>query len=124
MVALAACGLNVRSPDLFVLKRTGEGQTLTLLVNDDGTIRCNGGEPKQLPDKQLLVARDLATSLNNDAKAKLQLAAGLPGSVDFYTVTLPNGKITFPDTAARSHKELAQAELFTVQAAQSPCGLG
>jgi len=124
MVALAACGLNVRSPDLFVLKRTGEGQTLTLLVNDDGTIRCNGGKPKQLPDKQLLIARDLATSLNNDAKAKLQLAAGLPGSVDFYTVTLPNGKITFPDTAARSHKELAQAELFAVQAAQSPCGLG
>ena len=123
-IALAACGLNVRSPDLFLLKRTGQGQTMTLLVNDDGTIRCNGGKPKQLSDKQLLVARDLANSLNNDAKAKLQIAAGLPGSVDFYTVTVPNGKVTFPDTAGRSHSELAQAELFAVQAAQSPCGLG
>jgi hypothetical protein len=123
-IAVAGCGLDVSSPDLFVLKRTGEGQTLTLLVNDDGTIHCNGGKAKQLTDQQLLVARDLATSLDNDAKAKLQIAAGSPGSVDFYTVTLPDGKITFPDTAGRSHHELAQAQLFALQAAQSPCGLG
>ena len=121
-VALAGCGLNVQSPDLFLLKRSGQGPTLTLLVNDGGTIRCNGGKPKQLSDQMLLQARALATSLENDAKAKLQIATAAPGSVNFYTVKLQAGKITFPDTAAASHHELAQAELFAVQAAQSYCG--
>ena len=31
---VAGCGLNVASPDLFVLNRTGQGKPLTLLVND------------------------------------------------------------------------------------------
>lgn len=123
-VLLAGCGLSVRSPDLFVLKRSGEGKSLTLLVNDDGTIRCNGGRPKHLSDQLLLRARDLATSLDKDAKAKLQIASTATGSVNFYTVKLQDGQITFPDTAAASHRELAQAELFAVQAAQGPCGIG
>jgi hypothetical protein len=121
-LALTGCGLNVSSPDLFVLKRTGAGRTLTLRIRDDGTIRCNGGKSNQLPDPLLLQARDLANSLDKDAKAKLQIAAAA-GSVTFYTVTLQDGKITFPDTAGRSHKELAQAELLAVQAAQQGCGL-
>jgi hypothetical protein len=122
-IALGGCGLSVQSPDLFLLKRTGQAQTLTLLVNDGGTIRCNGGKPKQLSDQMLLQARALATSLDKDAKAKLQIATAATGSVNFYTVKLQDGKITFPDTAAASHHELAQVELFAVQAAQSPCGL-
>jgi hypothetical protein len=120
--ALAGCGLNVQSPDLFLLKRSGQGPTLTLLVNDGGTIRCNGGKSKPLSDQMLLQARTLATSLDKDAKAKLQIATAAPGSVNFYTVRLQGGKITFPDTAAASHQELAQVELFAVQAAQSYCG--
>ena len=35
-----------------------------------------------------------------------------------------DGTISFPDTAARSRSELAQLELFAVQASQTPCGLG
>ena len=31
---LAGCGLSVQSPDLFLLTRTGQGRTLTLLVSD------------------------------------------------------------------------------------------
>jgi hypothetical protein len=123
LMALAGCGQNVRSPDLFLLTRTGQGKALTLLVNDGGTIRCNGGAPKQLSDQLLLQARDLASSLDKDAKAKLQIASTALGSVNFYTVKLQDGKITFPDTAARSHQELAQAELFALQAEHGPCGL-
>jgi hypothetical protein len=121
-IALAGCGLNVSSPDLFLLKRSGAGTTLTLLVRDDGTIRCNGGPSKHLSDQQLLQARDLATSLDKAAKAKLQIAATAVGSVNFYSVKLQDGSITFPDKAAASHHELAQAELFALQAAQV-CGL-
>jgi hypothetical protein len=121
VLAIAGCGLNVSSPDLFVLTRTRQGETLTLLVNDAGTIRCNGGPTKSLADRVLLQARDLATSLDNDAKHGLRIAAPA-NSIYQYKIKLQDGTITFPDTAAAGHKELAQAELFAVQAAQGPCG--
>lgn len=120
--AVAGCGLNVQSPDLFALTRVGQGRSLTLLVNDSGTVRCDGGGARQLPDQMLLQARDLATSLDKDAKAKLRLRAP-PNSVFFYTVKLQDGTISFPDTAARGHPELASSELFAVQVAQGVCGL-
>jgi hypothetical protein len=122
LALLAGCGLGVQSPDLFQVTRTGQGQKLTLLVNDGGTIACNGGKPKALPDRLLLQARDLATNLNKDAKAKLTLNR-TADSVFSYTVKVQNGTFTFPDTAAGSRKELAQLELFVVQAAADPCGL-
>ena len=123
IAALAGCGLNVQSPDLFTLSRTGQGKPLTLLVNDSGTIRCDGGKTKSLPDPLLLAARDLADDLNKDAQSKLQIPPAAAGSVFRYRITLQDGTVAFSDTAARSHSELARAELFAVQAAQGPCGL-
>ncbi len=120
--AVAGCGLNVASPDLFLLHRAGQGAALTLLVNDSGTIRCNGGKAKSLPDPLLLDARDLATDLDKDAKAGLNIPPAR-NSAFFYTVKLQDGTITFSDTGARTHPELARAQLFAVQAAQRPCGL-
>jgi hypothetical protein len=119
---LAGCGLNVASADLFLLKRTGPGRQLTLLVNDSGTISCNGAKPKPLPDQLLLQARTLADDLDKDAKSNLHPAAA-PGSVFSYTVKLQDGTLSFPDTAAATRPELARAELFVVQAAQAACGL-
>ena len=119
---LTGCGLNVASPDLFQVIRTGQGRTLSLVVNDGGTITCNGGKPEPLPDALLLQARDLSTNLNDDAKAKLRFPAGV-GSVFSYTVKVQNGTFTFPDTAAGSRKELSRLELFVVQAAADPCGI-
>ena len=121
--ATAGCGLNVESPDLFTLSRTGQGKPLTLLVNDSGTIRCDGGKAKSLPDPLLLDARDLADDLNKDAQDKLHVPPPAAGSVFSYKITLQQGTVSFSDTAARSHPELARAELFAVQAAQGPCGL-
>jgi hypothetical protein len=121
-LGLSGCGLAVQSPDLFQVTRVGAGQRLTLLVNDGGTIACDGGKPKSLPDPQLLQARDLATSLNNDVKAKLRFAVR-QRSVYSYTVKVQNGTMTFPDTAAGGRKELAALELFVLQAAANPCGI-
>jgi hypothetical protein len=121
-VGLAGC-FDVQSGDLFVLTRTGQGQRLTLLLNDSGTVACNGGAAKTLPDPLLLEARDLATTLNNDAKAKLHIAAPA-NSVFFYTIKLQNGTITFPDTAGAQHPELAQAEQLALNVAQQGCGIG
>jgi hypothetical protein len=120
---LAGCGLSVQSPDLFLLTRTGERHKLTLLVNDGGTIRCNGGRARTLPDSLLLEARDLASSLGGDAQENLRIPSP-PGSVYRYTIRLQQGTVSFPDTAAAGGKypRLAQAELFAVRATQQVCG--
>jgi hypothetical protein len=123
LVVLTGCGLDVQSGDLFQVTRTGQGRKLTLLVNDGGTITCDGSKRKALSDPQLLQARDLATNLNDDAKAKLTGFRSGARSVFSYTVKVQNGTFTFPDTAAAARKELSQLELFVVQAAANPCGL-
>ena len=119
---LGGCGLNVQSPDLFKVTRSGAGvRPLTLLVNDAGTISCDGGKAKPISDPQLLQARDLANNLNQDVKLRFPRSAR---SVFTYTVQVPKGTFSFPDTAASARKELSQLELFVLQAAANPCGIG
>src|SRR5438270_13858248 len=59
-LALAGCGLNVASADLFVLHRRGPGPELNALLSDGGTVRCGTTPAQALPDPLLLAARDLA----------------------------------------------------------------
>jgi hypothetical protein len=120
-LALAGC-FDVRSPDLFLLTRTGQGSRLTLLLNDGGTIRCNGATAKPVSNTTLIAARDLADNLANDAQDKLTIPPR-PGSVYYFRIRLEQGTVAFPDRAASGHKALAQAELFATQAAQRDCGL-
>ena len=120
VACLAGCGLEVQQPDLFLLTRTGNGATLTELVNTGGTVRCDGAKAKQLPDKLLLQARNLSGRLNADARHHLDLPSR-KDSVYRYRVKLRDGTIVFPDTAARTHPELAQLELLAVKIAQGPC---
>jgi hypothetical protein len=120
-LALAGC-FDVQSPDLFLLTRTGQGSTLTLLVNDGGTIRCNGGRAKPVSNTTLIAARDLAVDLANDAQDKLTIPND-PGSVYYFRIRMQQGTVAFPDHAASRRKVLAQTELFATQAAQRDCGL-
>jgi hypothetical protein len=120
VACLAGCGLEVQQPDLFLLKRTGNGAPLTELVNTGGTVRCDGSKAKPLPDKLLLKARNVSSRLNRDARHHLNIASQ-PDSVYRYRVRLQDGTIYFPDTAARTHSELAQLELLAVSIAQGPC---
>lgn len=122
LTALAACGLDIQSPDLFLLTRTGQGPKLTLVVNDGGTIRCNGAKPKAIPDAMLIRARDLSDNLAQDASAHLSLPSR-PGTIFNFRLKLQQGTITFSDRDTTGHKLLAQAELFAVEAAQQVCGL-
>jgi hypothetical protein len=120
---VTGCGFEVQEPDLFLVTRTGaQAKRLSLLVNDDGTISCDKGKPKNLPDPLLLQARDLATTLNADVSAKLRFPTSAR-SVYTYTVKVQNGTMSFPDTAGLSRKELSDLELFVVQAAANPCDL-
>jgi hypothetical protein len=120
---IAACGLEVRSADLFLLTRTGAGSRLTLLVNDSGTVSCDGAKPVMLASAQLITARDLTDSLAAPATAKLTIP-DLPGSVYYYRVRLQQGTVAFPDRAGGTHRTLAELELFGQQVAQDDCHLG
>ncbi|MFL5822113.1 MAG: hypothetical protein ACJ764_01575, partial [Solirubrobacteraceae bacterium] len=104
----------------FLLKRRGHGPELALLVNDSGTISCNGGWPKPLADPLLLQARDLAPQLSSVAGLRLPVPKN---SVNRYYVVLPYGGVSFPDTAAAHHPLLAQVEQFALKAAHQACKL-
>jgi hypothetical protein len=119
-LVLAGCGLDVQAPDLFTVTRTGQGAPLTMLVNYAGTISCNHGPPKMIPDPLLLTARDLVGSLGPDARRNLDLPSS-PSSVYRYKVRLQAGTISFPDTASATYPALAQLEQFVLQA-QPACG--
>jgi len=121
-VVLSGCGLDIESPDLFALTRTGQGTKLNLVVNDSGTISCNGGKAKLISSAFLIQARDLADDLATDATDKLSLPSG-PGTVFSYRISLEQGTIKFADRDTKGHLELAQSELFAAQAAQQVCGL-
>jgi hypothetical protein len=120
-VLVAGC-FDVQSADLFVLTRTGQGGKVTLLVNDGGTIRCNGAKAKPISNNGLITARDLSENLVTDAQNHLTIPKA-PGSVYYYTIKLQQGTVSFPDRAAATHNVLAQAELFAAQAAQQDCRL-
>jgi hypothetical protein len=125
-LAAAAClaGCGAQTPDLFLLARTGAipGARLTLLVNDGGTVRCNGGAPRQLPDQQLLAARDIATSLAKDAQHHLTLPAPA-GAILRFRVRSKDGTVTFSDVDAGSRPELAKVVAFARTVARGVCGL-
>ena len=57
---VAGCG-GVRAADLFLVERAGSapGARLTMLVNEEGGVNCNGGRTLKLGDSQLIEARTI-----------------------------------------------------------------
>jgi hypothetical protein len=117
---VAACGFDVQAPDDFLMTRTGGGKQVTLLVNDAGTIRCDRGKARSITSAMLISARDLVLNLDTDAKANLRIRQS-PNSVYRYTVSMQDGTIAFPDTAAVKHPELSGVEQYALQALAGPC---
>jgi len=122
LLALAGCG--AAYPDVFLLTRSGSlpGARLTLLVNDGGTVRCNGGPERQLPARQLLDARRIAEDLSEQAHDALTLPAP-PDSVLRYRLRTQDGTVTFSDVDAVRRPELAPVIVFARNVAQDVCGL-
>lgn len=120
-IAASGCGYDVELPDLFAITRTGEGSTLSLVVNQSGAITCNHGRQKMLTSAQLITARDLSDNLGADATAKLHIPPA-PGTVYYYRVRKEQGTIAFPDRAATDHRYLGQLEAFVLQVAPQYCG--
>ena len=120
--ALAGCGADY--PDLLVLHRSGSlpGARLTLLVNDGGTVQCNGGEALQLPPRLLLDARGIATDLAEEAADDLTLPAPRRALLR-YRLRTQDGTVSFSDIDAGRRSELAPVIVFARSVAQDVCGL-
>jgi hypothetical protein len=123
-VALSFAGCGAAYPDVFLLTRSGSlpGARLTLLVNDGGTVSCNGGKERPLPAPRLLDARRIAEDLSDDAHDDLTLPAPR-GSLLRFRLRTQDGTVTFSDVNAVQRPELAPVVLFARRVAQDVCGL-
>jgi hypothetical protein len=124
MTLLAGCGGGVKAPDLFIVERTGSvpGARVTLLINEEGGLRCNGGRELKLSDPQLVQARAIQEELKTPASEQASLPAR-SGSVFGYHLRDENGSVSFADNSARQPKVFRNLALFVLQVAQSPCRL-
>jgi hypothetical protein len=120
-VTLGGCGLEVQEPDLFLIRRTGEGRAVTLVINSDGTVTCNRSRTGMLSSGQLITARDIQPTLHQYAVRRLRLPPA-PNSVYMYLVRVDSGPISFPDTAGATNHTLASLELLATEAQQVACG--
>ena len=123
-LALAVGGCGGASADLFAVQRTGSapGARLSMVVNDAGTVRCNGRKPVDIADADLLDARQLTRDLASMAKRHLVLAAR-PGSVFAYSVRTADGSIRFADTSRPLRPALQRLSLLVLKLARSDCHL-
>jgi hypothetical protein len=121
---VTGCGGGIKAPDLFVVERSGiaPGARLTLLVDEEGGLRCNGGSERKLSDPQIIQARAIQEELKEPAEQGLHLPAR-PGSVLSYRVRDENGTVRFADNSAGQAKVLRNLALFVLQVAQSVCRL-
>lgn len=122
--ALVGCGGGVRAADLFIVYRTGSvpGAKLTMLVNEEGGVRCNGGTGRSISDPQLIDARAIQEALQQPSSKKLSLAPR-PGSVLHYYVRDQEGSVRFSDNSAGQPKVFHELALFVLQVSQHVCHL-
>ncbi|HEX4188084.1 MAG TPA: hypothetical protein VHY83_09320 [Solirubrobacteraceae bacterium] len=122
-LSLSACG-GIIAPDLFVVARVGpaHGQQLTLLVNEEGAVHCNGISAPKLSDAQLVQARAIQEDLKEPASKHLVLAPA-PGSVTTYYVRDEAGTVRFADNSHGQPPVLRRLALFVLQTAQQVCHL-
>ena len=120
---VAGCG-GITAPDLFIVQRTGDvpGARLTLLVNEEGGVHCNGGATLKLSDPGLVQARAIQEELHEPASKHLSLPARA-GSVLSYSVRDENGSASFADNSAPEPKVFRNLALFILQTAQQICHL-
>jgi hypothetical protein len=119
----AACG-GIISPDLFIVERIGPGagMRLTLLVNEEGVVHCNGASAPKLSDAQLVQARAIQEDLHEAAAKHLSLAPAR-GSVSSYHVRDEAGTVSFSDNSPGQPAVLRRLALFVLQTAQQVCHL-
>jgi hypothetical protein len=117
------CG-GIVAPDLFVVQRSGSTPQarLTVLVNEEGIARCNGGPGHRVSDPQLIQARTIQERLRDYASRHERLAAQ-PGSVLAYHVRDQDGSVVFADNSLHQPHVMRELVAWTLAVAQQVCKL-
>jgi hypothetical protein len=118
---LAGCG--TPSPDLFVVDRSGPDRNanVELLVNDGGSVTCNG-DKHPLDADRLLKARQLERDLEPQAELGIQLPEG-PGTDLSYRVRMEGGTVAFSDRSAGVPNTFQRLAAFTKDVTERVCGI-
>jgi len=122
-LATGGCG-GIKAPDLFIVQRSGSarGAALTLLVNEEGGVHCNGGPEGKLSDPAVLQARDIQEDLKGPSSEHLSLPPGRE-SIFGYFVRDENGSVRFHDNSPGQPKVLRELQAFVLATAQGVCHL-
>jgi hypothetical protein len=122
--ALLLGGCGIKAPDLFLVTRSGRvaGAQLTLLVNEEGGVRCNGGPTRKLADAQLIEARTIQEDMRGPASRHLSLPPQA-GSVLSYRLRQESGGVVFSDNSSGQPAVFRRLSLFVLQSAQRVCHL-
>jgi hypothetical protein len=121
VAVLAGCG--TPSPDLFVVDRSGPDRNanVELLVNDGGSVTCNG-KTHALDADRLLKARQLERDLEPQAELGIQLPEG-PGTDLSYRVRMEGGTVAFSDRSAGVPNTFQRLAAFTKDVTERVCGI-
>jgi hypothetical protein len=121
--AASGCG-GIKAPDLFILTRSGAGPNarLTLLINEEGVVHCNGTIVGKLSDPEIVKARAITEELEKPAAEHLTLPPA-PNSVLSYHLRDANGTVSFADNSRGQPAVLRQLTLLVLQTAQQVCHL-
>jgi hypothetical protein len=123
-VAFSGCG-GVKASDLFLVTRTGSSppSKLTLVVNEEGGVTCNGRTAaRKISDSQLVLAGGIKEELHDAASEGLYLSPR-PGSVYSYMLRDENGAVRFSDNSAHATKPMHELVLLVLQIAQQVCNV-
>jgi hypothetical protein len=116
-------GSGVLSADLFEVKRVGAGSSLTLVINEGGTVRCNGGPPRTISDPQLVLARGVQEELKEAVSQHVDLPPR-PGSVFSYYLRDEEGYVRFSDNSAGQSKIMRELQKLVLEVGEGVCGVG
>ena len=122
-LAALAAGCGTPPPDLFEVKRSGQDRNanVDIVVNDGGSVTCNGKE-HPLEADLLLRARQLLRDISPQAELHLELPPG-PRSQLRYSARMEAGTVSFSDTSKGNPKSFLELAAFTKDVTEDVCGL-
>jgi hypothetical protein len=122
-LALAAAGCGSPPPDLFEVERRGDdpNANVDVVVNDGGSVSCNG-EEHRLDADLLLRARQVLRDLEPQAELHLELPPG-PRSQLRYRARMEAGAVAFADTSRGNPESFLALAAFTKDVTEDVCGL-
>ena len=122
-LALAVAGCGTPPPDLFEVERSGDdaNANVDVVVNDGGSVTCNGKEHPLAADL-LLRARQILRDIEPQAELHLELPPG-PRSELRYSARMEAGTVSFADTSRGNPKSFLALAAFTKDVAEDVCGI-